>query len=387
MLFRTGIIFLLSLCFSSRELIAGDLYNSVTEFGAKGNGVTDDTDAIQKAINASNASVISSNNIPGVYNGPIYFGNAKTVYFPAGIYKISRPITVTSYISMLGDKAILCPSAKFKPGSVGIIGKDTWQGHISGLQLISFDKALHLENNNIDCGKINIENCEFLSNQVAVTIKAQSSYVLICNNRFVDNQKAVIIEAGQKTDMSNNWITAGRLKGKHDAQIITYGVLHFDKNVLVPVNPEAGTVEPAWINNYSSVIINGTRQGGESGSFTLVNNFAAAAVKEPIWPNAVIIKDCECYAVYGNTRDYIQPAALRLINVPNNIVLENLVGFINAKVLDYSAASGAGKPAKRGNKPNDKNLIKIKLNNIQGGISKHANGTDLPEGLVEYLEK
>lgn len=59
---------------------------SVKDFGAKGDGVTDDTAAIQAAINYAETFTI-----PGA------------VYFPNGIYVISSALNVTAGITMYGD--------------------------------------------------------------------------------------------------------------------------------------------------------------------------------------------------------------------------------------------------------------------------------------------
>ena len=58
------------------------MHLDVKEFGAAGDGVTDDTIAIQAAVN-----------------------------FPAGAYKISAPIGVPAYTSVLSEHAILEPNA------------------------------------------------------------------------------------------------------------------------------------------------------------------------------------------------------------------------------------------------------------------------------------
>lgn len=69
------------------SLIDGAPLN-VRDFGAVGNGIADDTVAIQAAINAGAGSVV---------------GAARGVYFPSGDYYISAPITVPNYTSIFGD--------------------------------------------------------------------------------------------------------------------------------------------------------------------------------------------------------------------------------------------------------------------------------------------
>ncbi len=358
-------------------------YLSVKQFGAKGDGVTDDTEAIIKAVAASQQGGVSTNFIKGVYeqNGiSIYLGGVKTIFFPLGIYKISKPIYMGTYAHLLGEKAVLIPSDKFKNGTAII--SNSWQGHLEGLQFVGFDMAVKIDNRNLDCGKIQIENCDFINNRMAIELSALSSISIIKENRFFRNDKVINIIGGDKVIMSENWITSGFLKGRQDAQIINHGVLHFNNNLLVPMPPVKGAIEPAWINNYTNVSIEGTRQGGEEGSFTLVNNFAVANSVYPAYPNCVIIKNADCYAVYGNTATYVQPAAVRLIGIPNMVVLEDLRGFIHARVIDISQAS-----SKEASQQLSKStgLFSLRINNIQGAqLIRNSNGTNTPDILQKF---
>jgi hypothetical protein len=64
---------------------------SVKDFGAVGNGTTDDTAAIQEAINAIVATASKG-----------------TLFFPAGTYKITSSLTINvSYVSIFGESAVL----------------------------------------------------------------------------------------------------------------------------------------------------------------------------------------------------------------------------------------------------------------------------------------
>lgn len=61
---------------------------NVLDFGAVGDGIADDTVAIQAAINAGAGQTV---------------GTARGVYFPAGDYYISAPIEIPNYTSIIGD--------------------------------------------------------------------------------------------------------------------------------------------------------------------------------------------------------------------------------------------------------------------------------------------
>lgn len=60
-------------------------YNVKTQGGAKGDGTTNDTTAIQNTLNAANAA-------------------GKNVYFPAGTYIVNANITIPDHTSLFGDK-------------------------------------------------------------------------------------------------------------------------------------------------------------------------------------------------------------------------------------------------------------------------------------------
>lgn len=380
------ILSILLLCLSA-HLPAQSNYLSVKQYGAKGDGASDDTEAIEKAIQASQQAGISVNKIPGVYGengGVIYVGASKVVFFPSGMYKISRPIQVGSYTHLLGERAILIPSGALKQQGAAI-QSGSWDGHFEGLQFVGFKTAIAIDNKKLDCGRIQINNCDFIANGTAIELSAVSSISIIKENRFFKNDKAVNIQGGDKVIISDNWITAGTLKGKHDAQIINHGVLHFDRNLLVPIPPAQGAVEPAWINNYTSVYIEGARQGGEPGSFTLVNNFAVADIISPIWPNAVVIKNSDCYAIYGNSANYIQPAALRLLEMPNSVVLEDLRGFVNSRVIDLSQADLQHTRSRLAK--TKEGTFTIRISNLVGSQVPFSSGREIPDALLEHVIK
>ncbi|KAJ3287036.1 hypothetical protein HK104_008775, partial [Borealophlyctis nickersoniae] len=86
------------------------VYRNVKDFGAKGDGVTDDTAAINQAISSGNRCGLgcdSATNSPAL------------VYFPPGTYVISSPIVQYYFTQLVGD-AVQLPVLKAAPGFKGM---------------------------------------------------------------------------------------------------------------------------------------------------------------------------------------------------------------------------------------------------------------------------
>ena len=81
----------------------GDLVINVKDFGAKGDGTTDDTAAIQATFNSLNYA-----------DNPTSVAQMGTVYFPTGIYKISASINIKGGVTVKGagrDSSIILNSS------------------------------------------------------------------------------------------------------------------------------------------------------------------------------------------------------------------------------------------------------------------------------------
>ena len=75
---------------------------NVKNYGAKGDGSTDDTKAIQAAFAAAAKSARTANSY-GKYPRSSYYGSSPMVVFPHGKYKISETINVGSYVGFSGN--------------------------------------------------------------------------------------------------------------------------------------------------------------------------------------------------------------------------------------------------------------------------------------------
>ncbi|KAI2468269.1 glycoside hydrolase family 55 protein [Annulohypoxylon bovei var. microspora] len=98
--------------------------NVKTMFGAKGDGVTDDSDALQNAINAGNSYAQRNTNSLGTTGQPA------VVYLPKGVYVLAKPIQFFVGMILMGDP-IDPPTIKATSNFSGdfmIYAKDPSQG-------------------------------------------------------------------------------------------------------------------------------------------------------------------------------------------------------------------------------------------------------------------
>ncbi|KAF3927655.1 hypothetical protein ABW21_db0201676 [Orbilia brochopaga] len=95
------------------------VFRNVKDFGAKGDGVTDDSDAINNAIQAGTRCMKgcdSSTTQPGL------------IYFPSGTYVISKPIIAVYYSQLVGDAGTpptLKAAASFQ--GIAVIDSDPYE--------------------------------------------------------------------------------------------------------------------------------------------------------------------------------------------------------------------------------------------------------------------
>ena len=129
------IIFTNSNCATHKTIAANiPIYVNIKDFGAIGDGVHDDTDAIQKAIDYARKRGFNSQGIDGVYEvNPIYIGASMTVFIPVGKYAISRKINMGSYLNIISEKAIIYPKSQLI-NNIDCFSGSGWQTRIEGLQ-------------------------------------------------------------------------------------------------------------------------------------------------------------------------------------------------------------------------------------------------------------
>lgn len=153
-----------------------DDFVSIRDFGAVGDNSTDDTDAINRAIQQIYKSTVS----------PTEARARRTIFFPGGTYLISNPILVPPYAKLVGDGmnsvvirqsqgnrsvANVCDSLFQTGTSIGtssaIFPQDI---EITGIQFQNSNTSPSRAFFNIDsASNVRIQSCEFRGNAAAGT--------------------------------------------------------------------------------------------------------------------------------------------------------------------------------------------------------------------------
>ncbi len=287
---------------------------NVKDFGAVGDGATDDTAAIREAFEAATRGIISEQPI----EGRSYVTSLPTVYFPNGKYLLSEPLTPTA--NMLGEgNAIL-----HQPDpALDIITWDwAWRWRISGFTFLGGRHHLSIGNANIDTGRIVIENCVFHSaSGVAVNVHEGSNSTQLtiddCVMLYCDQ---ALVNYCDMAKIADTWVTTSPdLEGK--AVFENHGLLLLEHVLGVPLVTREN--DQRWIDNYGGVTCRNVRFGGEGAGFTIVVNRVRYDHEYPVIPSFLIFEACHVYAM-GNPR---RKAMIYLEKVPNQIIVRDCNGF------------------------------------------------------------
>lgn len=342
---------------------------SVKDFGAVGDGITDDTAAIQAAFNYAFNTQIS------VSASPVFYGCNVKIYFPFGRYLTSSPIVFsTSYSNIEGDRAILVKASSFSGTAAFAWASSGWQAIIKGLQFIGYNQGLNIDSNNTDTGKVTIEECDFQNiTGYAAYVTCRSSFVEFKNCRWVNCVHELYIAACDRLVINGGWIKRGVLANNYDAGIINYGTLMMRDVLGVPA--AQSVTEPAWVNNYYVFRAYNCRFGGETGSMTAVNNFAPGDSTYPIIPTEVSIYESDVYTVNSPT------AAIRLFEVPNVIRFNSSLGLVDSDIVKFSPSVTPS--AKMTAAPYY--IVDINYNGIFGSHLTNGLPTSFNSVLIPYL--
>lgn len=340
-IYWTGVLMLLTAQFLCGAAERAGVIN-VGDYGAKGDGVTDDTSAIRAAMKAASVSISTPSPVGTYYQaGP-------ALVFPAGLYRVTDEIPLSA-LSVRGEgQAAIQQMNKEKDL---FVSQYAWQLTIRNLTFLGGRTAINLYNPNIDTGQIIIDHCRFYgTSDFAVKTDVVSTSVKINDCEFILCKQSWYNSRCDQAVMRDCWITSAP-KMEDQAVIENRGGRLTVENLIgVPL---VGGPRLRWIDNYGcELTCKQCRFGGEGGGFTPVYNYAkyssgAHLVFEDclVCANASYKANCVVYCLEV-------PAVIRIRDcemlgstgaiVDKKIDLKTYFTNINPKLLSYTMEGCTG---------------------------------------------
>lgn len=179
------------------------VYRDVTAFGAKGDGVTDDTDAINEAISSGGncGEGCLSSSVKGTF-----------VFFPPGTYLISSPINAYYYSQLVGDPndlPVIKTSASFI--GLGAIQSDVYIPGGNGDEWYIEQSNFYRQVRNfvIDITQTTVANAAGLHWQIAQATSLTNVFIVASKNPAT-TQMGIFTENGSGGFMSGCSIIGGQ---------------------------------------------------------------------------------------------------------------------------------------------------------------------------------
>lgn len=332
----------------NNRMIDGASIN-VLDFGAVGDGITDNTAAFQAALDeaVSRQKVFTGGDV----GGGTYTATRIPVIVPAGDYYLASSVYLHYYGEIRGDaRAFLRGARHGEPDGThflfdsravadGGLGNGMWQYDLSGFSAFKARGLVAFDNDNLDQGHVHIHDIEVKGMDDAIWIEnAQSSRVIIENFKsdrcvhFLHNERCDMIS------VKDGWISQGVLTSNWDSTIRHQRGQMYVQDVIGVPTLHTG-MDPSWFSNgnrndwaevlVSSLHLDGFRAGGETGSCTLVNNFARADVTYPVYGTGVVIQDCDVFVVNKSLSTNGHSCAIRLFKIPNRVVMTDCTGLVD----------------------------------------------------------
>jgi parallel beta-helix repeat protein len=331
---------------------------SVKDFGATGDGSTDDTTAIQNALNA---------------------GTGRSVYFPAGTYRISTTLLVKTKTTLIGEgmnKSIIKLTSGFGAGTTAIRNEI-----ISGTVNVYYDTDLEFygltfdgNNNSTRTGElvavakvqnVTFSNCSFQNHTYIALAMTANSNMVVTECYFTNNGRPI----PSTTSAPALWIATSVLGTPYDARV--------ENNYFRDNNWSAAYFMPtrgSFTNN--NCVDNGesTLFCNDTGSYLRIeNNTITGATRSNISASGIELGS-PYSIITGNTIDSCGAEGIALSDVQNVTIADNMI-FNNGQDTAYYPFPNGITIIGTASSPNQPDHIQIHGNRIgdrQGTKTQYA---------------
>jgi hypothetical protein len=364
---------------------------SVKDFGAVGDGVADDTAAIQAAIDYAYSQRVIENAGAGLY---VQEASIPVVNACGLALKLTTSLNIPPQCEIDLSGGMI--DASSVSGYVFAQGTASgfWKFRLTGGVITHADSVFDLTNTNQAGGGILIDGTVFDDVTVQVAnVVAQSTPVHFRNCRFLYVKKAATI---QKCDfiLFEDCVlrpTQGGMDTNEQVMFDNSGKLELRRLLANPGTITGSPVNIAWVaNRYDAAvyaaggrtgvfIARDCRWGGENGSMTVVNNYAAKQSTAP--GTQVIVSGGEAFSANG-TREAssgTRRCIIRLFDVPNILSVHDIDGIEAANLIDKATTTDLVGTQ-------DVRVTTFGCAGANAGSSSYT-GTFIPPELIAYANK
>ncbi|WP_022767899.1 glycosyl hydrolase family 28-related protein [Butyrivibrio sp. NC2007] len=295
---------------SEVDPIAVDDPSSVRTYGAKGDGVTDDTAAIIETL---------KNNPDG------------KVYFPRGTYVISSRIRIPSNMQIIGDGASSVIIAA--PGTgrgADMIKVDKATNVVFKNICISGNSSINYENMNDQDGihllelwnsdNITVDNCSFIDNVYTAIRNVGSSNVTITNCHF-KNTDCGFITLGSAASIHDLTITNNSIDGHQSSEPISLFANSSHSNILIANNTIINKAKACGIfiggkQHNNNVIIRDNTLNATASGIRVESSSDVQVLRNSISNTVsgcgIKVMNCDNVILDGNTCSNVQQDGLQI---------------------------------------------------------------------------
>lgn len=276
---------------------------NVKDFGATGDGMTDDTAAIQSAADMAKTGLRVHQPAGGSTQG-----GQPVVYFPAGKYKISAPIVFGGFACVTGENAVVLQSSAvdvftFVPASPTALS-GCYRNSISGMAFYGGTRQLVFANGNVDLTSLAVSDCTFQGwSDVAVSCEGTTGdlhmsasltldhciwdggHGLLTRCDYTEVKNSVVLFRGATITDGTKWARS----------LWKNGTLRINGSVMTPSLPQISgrNANVYWVENAGSFVANATRFGGEGGGAPIVRHITGPNLVNPWRGQLVSIENCQ----------------------------------------------------------------------------------------------
>jgi hypothetical protein len=309
----------------------------------------DVTAAIQAAVDYATSTQLVTNTTGAAGRPKASISN---IIFPKGKYLISDAITFAgspTYVNVFSfDNAYISQSNAAKST---FVYPDAYINRIQGIYFNGGVSSIRISGTNRDAGRIIISDCDFeKTTSFAINVfdtspyvGLQSATVHIWDCRVV-NCAQFLRASSDDTWVNNVWVEVDNTStmAANTAFIENRaGVLHLDKLEGIPAIGTSGAGRPVgvrWIDNYSKIVADGCRFGGEDAGIPIVYNYVGVAQTSPYNDGgSIIIRNSQIAS--GPTAQADSCVIYCATEIPQYITIKDCYGQSSTPMVIASAVS------------------------------------------------